>query len=179
MVSHPKQISRYFLSTVLLSTKQQLCLKYNFTAVAMAALSFAKFTMYRHPFVYTYCMYLWPYVFVQLIINIIMLIFHLQALMLFFNSSTEINTIPPQVQCGFQTHLSWVLCVDISFSWVFPKDNHERFTLCNVWWMPQIMVQTQVRETLFCGIYMFPQMCVFFLSRWQTDRQTNKQQIDR
>ncbi len=77
MVSHPKQISRYFLSSVLLSTKQQLCLKYNFTAVAMAALSFAKCMMYRHPFVYTYYMYLWPYVFVQLIINIIMLVFHL------------------------------------------------------------------------------------------------------
>lgn len=102
MLSHPKQISRYILFNVVLSTKQQLCLKYDFTAAPVVALSSAKFTMYRYPCVCTYYMYLCPYVFVQLIINIIMLVFHLEGLMLFFSSSTKI--IIPQIHCSFWTH---------------------------------------------------------------------------
>lgn len=89
MLSHPKHISRYILFNVVLSTKQQLCLKYDFTAAPVVALSSVKFTMYRYPCVCTYYMYLCPYVFVQLIINIIMLVFHLEGLMLFFSSLTK------------------------------------------------------------------------------------------
>lgn len=111
MLSHIKQISRCFLFTVVLSTKQQLCLKYNFTAVPMVALSSAKFTMYRHPCVCMHYMYLCPYVFVQLIINIIMLVFHLEGPMIFFSSSTEMHTIIRQIQCSFLDTSSAEFCV--------------------------------------------------------------------